>query len=142
MTHPLLSAARLALIDLTDLLLQENEDLRARKIDRVTTNVKRKNEMANRVEQLLGEIKTMQTRGEKFDAPQANQLQAALDEYQTHARQNMLLIKAAHEATADFLLLVKQTIDSKQGTAKTYGQQGEMSESAPATTRSFINKAV
>jgi hypothetical protein len=140
--HPLLTATKLALIDLTDLLLQENEDLRARKLDRVTTNVKRKNELAGNVEALLLDVKALQEKGETLERNQVNQLQNALDEYQTHARQNMLLLKAAHEATADFLLLVKQTLDAKQGTTKTYGSQGHMTTQENPEKRSFINKAV
>lgn len=124
------------------LLHEENTLLKERNIDAVEQKVKEKRHLAAKVEKLLSTIKSSVhlIKSDPTALDRLPELQVCVDNYQTAARKNMVLLQAAHTATSDFLQLVRNAIDMKKPRAQTYGNTGTMN-TTPAST-SLVNKDI
>lgn len=124
---------------LTGLLAEENKELKARNTKRIEEFYKEKRHLAVKMETLLKEVKTLPA--EEKNSRNMGELEVAINNYQTHARQNLLLLRAAHEATANFLTLVREAIERKKTKAETYSKEGQISAGDGRDTR-LINKNI
>lgn len=128
--------------ELAAFLVDENQALRERRIEFVESNLKQKNRMATDMEKNLKKVH------DERDSLASNpvtkralkDLQVALDDYRRHARQNLMLLQAAHNATADFLMMVKEAVEAKKPKVNTYGKDGAVSQAAGNV--SLVNKAI
>lgn len=120
---------------LTELLLVENEAVRAREMKVIEDNISVKDKLASRIMALLSHIKKERevTPKDPSLAPYLATLQDAFDGYQREARKNALLLSSAHESTAVFLDTVRQVVEAAQPRAATYGSGGEMQEKRQET---------
>lgn len=124
------------------LLHEENALIQNRDIEGVEQKYKEKRHLAAKVEKLLSSVKeSIQSIKADNDAMgRLGELQVCVDNYQSEARKNMVLLQAAHSATSDFLQLVRRAIDLKKPHAQTYGSSGSLNEQPTATT--LVNKDI
>ena len=117
------------------LLQDENSNLKNRDIESVEKNIKEKRHLAAKVEKLLSTVKNsvLQIKSDKEALLKLPTLQISVDNYQTAARKNIILLQAAHSATNDFLNLVRRAIDVKKPKAETYGKTGNMNQHKSST---------
>lgn len=137
----LVMTAHTSLRDFCDIIEQENSALQQHRPEVITQLVKQKQLLAGRVEKLLQQVQKSQTEGADLPRAGLQLLQTTMDKYRTLSRQNMLLLQAAHQATADFILLVKQTLDAEKPSAKTYGKTGQVNTGGYSETK-LVNRAI
>ena len=143
MPHELVAQTIMACKNLSGLLEGENEAIKRREVSQVEKNLKDKERQIAKLDKLLRDVR--ECRENIRTNVQANamlpELQDSFNAYQSNARQNMLLLKAAHDATTDFLGLVQQAVKAVQPANKTYSKEGCMEEKALGST-SIINKSI
>lgn len=128
--------------ELSNLLIEENEALRSKQVKQIEPLLKRKKRAAFQLEKTLQTLK--QTQGLQNDQSIKTEfasLQRAMQDYHALARKNLLLLKAEHEATADFLDMIRVAAEKKKSTANVYGQDGAM-ESRKGNQTSLLNKNI
>lgn len=121
----------------------ENKALEARDIETVEEGTKTKRHLGAKLEGILKDVKE-QRNFIKQDAQAVQELQnlqTAIDLYQNKARKNVMLLSAAHEATAQFLNMVRQAVSKLKPKTKTYGQTGQIEERSSSKS-SLINKEI
>ena len=127
--------ARATCRELLTLLIEEKHGLAKHDVQRIDDNIQNKRRLTLRLEQLLGEIK--QTGAVwKNDANGRNQAALLADEiaiFQTMARENAMMLKAAHQLRADLILAIRDTVDAAQPRVQTYGSTGALNMADNAT---------
>ena len=126
--NPTIMDARSTCRELLALLLEENKGLAKQDIKLVDASIQHKRRLTLRLEQILSELKRTGSLW-KADAPsreQANLLAEEIAEFQTMARENAMLLKAAHQLRADIILAIRDTVDAPQPANQTYGSNGSL----------------
>lgn len=121
----------------------ENQALEARDIETIEDATKTKRHLGAKLETLLRDIK-MQKEAIRLDTAaftDLQNLQLAIDAYQVKARKNVVMLSAAHEATAQFLGMVRQAVIRLKPKVTTYGNAGQVQENSSGST-SLLNKEV
>lgn len=121
----------------------ENKALENRDIDAVEEGTKTKRHLGAKLEGVLKDVKTQRDliKADVQAVRELQNLQTAIDLYQTKARKNVVLLSAAHEATAQFLNMVRQAVIKLKPKATTYGQEGQL-EQRSSGKNSLINKEI
>jgi flagellar biosynthesis/type III secretory pathway chaperone len=127
--------------ELENLLADENTHLRQRKTAFLEEGVRQKNRLAMRLENLLGDIRTASDaiKADPEGPAKVARLKDAMHAYDVMARQNVLLLQAAHTVTTDFLGMVRQALQKPQ--AKTYGASGTL-QTKSAAGSTLVAKSV
>ena len=117
------------------LLQEENEALSAKKMSNIDELTKQKRHLAAKLEVSMKNVQAhkaqlMQTGSVSL---KMEQLTVYLDMYKQHARKNLVLLKASHEATTQFIDMVRKAVSMHKPQAKTYGNTGAMQENANTT---------
>lgn len=121
----------------------ENKALEEQDIATVEEATKTKRHLGAKLETLLKDVRT-EREAIKANAgamTELQNLQVAIDNYQSKARKNVVMLSAAHEATAQFLGMVRQAVMKLKPKATTYGKQGEMTDHGVGST-SLLNKNI
>ncbi|RYG61508.1 MAG: hypothetical protein EON60_03270 [Alphaproteobacteria bacterium] len=129
--EPTIMDARKTCRELLALLIEENNGLAKRDISMVEASIQNKRRLTLRLEQILADLKRTGSLW-KADAPsrqQANLLAEEIAEFQTMARENAMMLKAAHQLRADIILAIRDTVDTHQPQAQTYGSNGSLNTS-------------
>lgn len=126
--NPTIMDARNTCRELLVLLLEENKGLAKHDVKLVDAAIQHKRRLTLRLEQILGELK--QT-GSLWKADAASRTQASLlaeeiAEFQNMARENAMMLKAAHQLRADIILAIRDTVDATQPRVQTYGANGSL----------------
>ena len=121
----------------------ENDALENRDIDAVEQGTKTKRHLGAKLEGILKDVSARrdQIKSDTQAVKELQNLQAAIDHYQTKARKNVVLLSAAHEATAQFLNMVRQAVHKLKPKTSVYGQTGQVEEKT-TSTNSLINKEI
>jgi hypothetical protein len=127
--------ARSTCRELLVLLTEENNGLARHDVAVVESRMQHKKRLTLRLEQLLADIKE---RGGAWKSDDVARRQAILlaDEmrhFQTLARNNAILLKAAHQLRADIIIAIRDAVDSLQPRAQLYGANGMVSAADSAT---------
>lgn len=127
--------AKTACIDFTTLLTEENEALKNNQMDILEKKYKLKRQAAAKMEALLNEVQTSQgaIKQDRAATDELGELQVVINNYQQNARKNVLLLRAAHDATTSFLNLVKEAVSKHKPKVSTYGDQGHLEEKTSPT---------
>ena len=133
--NPTIMDARNTCRELLALLIEENKGLAKHDVSLVDASIQHKRRLTLRLEQILGELK--QT-GSLWKADTASRQQATLlaeeiAEFQNMARENAMMLKAAHQLRADIILAIRDTVDTNQPRAQTYGSNGSLNASDNAS---------
>lgn len=136
----LLHEAGITCDQLAELIATENAALEARDIQAIADGLKRKTKLAYQLEKTLHGIKTNKDAvlADARSAEQIRRLQQEMDHFQAISRKNMLMLKAAHQTRADFLMLVRDTLEQQRPKPDTYNQTGSMN--APTDTGTTLVK--
>jgi|GEM_PF-5063503 len=128
-------AARATCRELLALLMEENSGLTKQDIKLVEERIQHKKRLTLRLEKQLADIK--QNGGiwkENADARrQAAQLAEELKKFQELARNNALLLQAAHQLRADLIIAIRNEIDAMQPRAQLYTSSGGISSGSGNT---------
>lgn len=128
---------------LTNVMVGENELLANHKRgEEFEEIIKEKRALAAKVEKLLSDVKA-QKQSIREDISARNklpELEVVIQDYQTTARKNVLLLRAAHQATADVLNIFRRAVDKVKPKAETYNKDGQLSSGASAG--SLVTKSV
>lgn len=130
-TEPSIMDARKTCRELLALLIEENTGLAKHDVSLVEASIQNKRRLTLRLEQILADIKRNGSLW-KADAPsrqQANLLAEEIAEFQNMARENAMMLKAAHQLRADIILAIRDTVDAHQPQAQTYGSNGSLNTS-------------
>jgi len=141
-THPLKTYVQEAIALCHELLTTinaETDAVRSKKMDSVPDLAKRKDRLTTQLQNLLLQVKEYAAHPEaKAEAaPLLHELSTAMSSYDSAARQNLLVLQAAHQATSIFLDSVRQVVAKPK--PNTYGKEGAIKEKAENT--SLINKS-
>lgn len=142
MAHPEANAAfdimeaRTTCRELLVLLTEENNGLTKQDISVVESRIQHKKRLTLRLEQLLSDIKLKgeQWKGSDVARRQAILLADEMKHFQELARNNAMLLKAAHQLRADIIIAIRDAVDALQPRAQTYGANGVVS-SVESSTR-------
>lgn len=142
-TPVLIDEAIAATDALKSFLVMENDFLAQRKMEEVEIGLKQKIRLARELEKRLGSLKERQEEvaGDTMAKNRLKALQEDLEIYRAEARKNALLLKAAHQTTADVLALVKQVAEAQAPKSGAYGNNGQVGNNG-AKGQSFVSKAV
>ncbi|MBI1363571.1 MAG: hypothetical protein GC134_06270 [Proteobacteria bacterium] len=140
--HPLATHLREATAlchELITVVNAETDAVRTRTMDKVPELAKRKERLTNALEEMLANVKPLlaDTKAKAELAPLMTELRTAVGTYDHAARQNLLVLQAAHQATSIFLDSVRQAVAKPK--AETYGKKGVMTDKEENT--SLINKS-
>ncbi len=123
--------ARATCRELLTLLVEEKHGLARHDVARIDANIQNKRRLTLRLEQQLADIK--QTKAVwKTDATavtQAGLLAEEIAVFQTMARENAMLLKAAHQLRADLILSIRDAVDTGQPRVQTYSAAGTLNTS-------------
>lgn len=123
----------------------ENKALEERDIAAIEDATKTKRHLGAKLETLLKDVRASKDdiRRDANAVADLQNLQVAIDAYQIKARKNVLMLSAAHEATAQFLNVVRQAVIKLRPKVTTYGQTGYVQEStASAQPSSLVRKDI
>jgi flagellar biosynthesis/type III secretory pathway chaperone len=126
----------------TELLKEENEALSTKNTSILEELTKQKRHLAAKLEVAMGNIQRnknllMQSTTVSISM---QKLQVYIDVYKEQARKNMVLLKASHEATTQFIDMVRRAVSAQKPQAKTYGNNGQMTDNTSNT--SIFNKSI
>jgi flagellar biosynthesis/type III secretory pathway chaperone len=142
--HPKQSLREAAAVcqQLKSLVAEENDALESRQIDRVEENIKQKTQLTLKLETLLNRAKAQKDllKEDPHARNAAKHVQGEMESFQTLARQNMLLLKAAHQTRADTLQMIRQALSEKNARVETYNAQGQVGTKGKDVN--LVNKAV
>ena len=104
--------------------------------------IKQKRALSAKVEKLLSDMKKRKAEIKETLAsnPQMQELEVVINDYQTTARKNVILLQAAHQTTTDVLNIFRRAVESVKPKAETYDKQGKLSSGA--STGTLITKSV
>ena len=130
-----IAAARNTCRELLILLVEENHGIAKHDVKMVDDRIQHKRRLTLRLEQILAELKQS---GNLWKSDASSRTQAALlaeeiAEFQNLARENAMMLKAAHQLRADLILAIRDTVDATQPRAQTYGANGSMNSADNAT---------
>lgn len=128
-------AARKTCRELLVLLMEENNGLARHDVKVIDERLSHKKRLTLRLESMLAELKQNGSLW-KADASARQQsvlLAEEIAEFQNLARENTLLLKAAHQLRADLLLAIRDTVDAHQPRVQTYGSGGTMNAASSET---------
>lgn len=132
--NPLLEATQLT-AQLKDLLTDENEALRTRKIDLVGEKLKDKSRLAIKLERVLKDAKeqkdTLKTQA--AFSQNAKTLQMEMDTFSHLARKNVLLLKSAHQVRHDTLNVIRQALHANRPQTEVYNNTGAVQKGENTT---------
>lgn len=130
-----LHGARATCRELLTLLIEEKHGLAQHDIKRIDDNIQNKRRLTLRLEQLLGELKQTGPvwKADKAALNQASLLADEIAIFQTMARENAMMLKAAHQLRADLILSIRDTVDAAQPRVQTYGASGALNAADNAT---------
>lgn len=128
-------AARKTCRELLALLIEENQALPKQHVQLVEERLVHKRRLTLRLEQMLADIKKKGSlwKADKSAQQQASQLAEEIAEFQTLARENAMMLKAAHQLRADLIMAIRDTVDAQQPRAQTYGANGTLTTSGGET---------
>ena len=134
-------AASHACLELQRLLEEENAALEARDIAQVEQLTGLKRQLSRRLEVLLSSVSQHadSLRDDPTTSVALEELKNHVEELDEVARRNFTLLDANHQATQNFLTIVRRALTPMQ--ASTYGSQGSMSEDESKKT-SLVVKSV
>ena len=119
----------------TAILREENEALTTKKLDALEDPTKRKRHVAVKLEVAMTQVQEnkdiLSTSGAVTQKMQ--QLQVFLSDYKEQARKNVVLLKASHEATTQFIQMVRSAVTAHKPQPKTYGNNGQMQDNSGST---------
>jgi hypothetical protein len=142
--HPKQSLQEAAALcrQLKDLVAGENDALEKRKLSMVEDNIKQKTHLTLKLESLLNRARTQRSLLQEDSAARAaaRDVQAEMADFQSLARKNMLLLKAAHQTRADTLQMIRQALNEKNPRVETYNAEGKVGTKGKEA--SLVNKAV
>lgn len=130
-----LAAARTTCRELLALLVEENHGLTKQDIKLIEERTQHKRRLTLRLEQLLSELKQSGNLWKSNPAAryQATLLAEEIAQFQDLARENAMMLKAAHQLRADLIIAIRDTVDSTQPRAQVYGANGNMQPADNAT---------
>lgn len=130
-----LSAARATCRELLTLLVEENHGLIRHDVKMVEERIQHKRRLTLRLEQILAELKQSGNswKSDPAGRREANQLAEEIAQFQTLARENAMMLKAAHQLRADLIIAIRDTVDAAQPRAQVYGANGTMAAADNAT---------
>lgn len=143
MTHALILNAIDHTEKLIDVMETENVMLMKHKRGEAYDDIlKQKRALAAKVERLLTDIRANKESIKKDIDAQGTlpELDVVMNTYQTTARKNLILLKAAHQTTADMLNLFKRAVDKIKPKPKTYTKEGSIVQGA--SSGSLVSKDV
>ncbi len=128
-------AARRTCRELLAILIEENQGIARHDVKLIDEKLTHKRRLTLRLEQMLAEMKQ---KGSLWkDDPAARQqvvlLGEELAEFQTLARQNAMLLKAAHQLRADLVMAIRDTVDAQAPRVQTYGANGVLNTGSGGT---------
>jgi hypothetical protein len=128
-------AARKTCRELLALLIEENQAVPKHDIQLVEDRLVHKRRLTLRLEQMLSDIKQKGSlwKADASARQQANQLAEEIAEFQTLARENAMMLKAAHQLRADLIMAIRDTVDAHQPRVQTYGASGTLNTSGGET---------
>lgn len=128
-------AARKTCRELLALLVEENEALPKHNVQLIEDRLVHKRRLTLRLEQMLADIKQNGSvwKGDASAKQQASQLAEEIAEFQTLARENAMMLKAAHQLRADLIMAIRDTVDAHQPRVQTYGSSGTMNTNSGET---------
>lgn len=143
MTHSeIIAQARSVCKALFTLLQDENTAIENKNVIQVEENLPRKDALAQQLNTLVQQIGAHRE-AIKADARLHSQLQALqkdIEAYDAVARQNIMLLRAAHASTQNFVEVVRDTIKKRMPKAETYGRSGVVNDKSE--NPAIINKSV
>ncbi len=124
-------AARKTCRELLALLVEENQALPKHDIALVEDRLVHKRRLTLRLEQMLSDIKQNGSlwKADASAQQQASHLAEEIAEFQNLARENAMMLKAAHQLRADLIMAIRDTVDAHQPRVQTYGASGTMNAS-------------
>lgn len=124
-------AARKTCRELLALLLEENQGLAKHDVQLIEDRLVHKRRLTLRLEQMLADIKQKGSlwKADASARQQANHLAEEIAEFQTMARENAMMLKAAHQLRADLIMAIRDTVDAQQPRVQTYGSSGTLNAS-------------
>lgn len=128
-------AARKTCRELLALLIEENQALPKHDIQLIEDRLVHKRRLTLRLEQMLADLKQKGSlwKADASARQQASQLAEEIAEFQTMARENAMMLKAAHQLRADLILAIRDTVDAHQPRVQTYGSSGTLNTSSGET---------
>lgn len=118
--------------ELAALLLEENTTISAANgATHAEARLQLKKRLSIRLEKLVQDIKNQrsQWQGNSMAVHTAGQLAEEFSHFQQLARQNEVLLRAAHQIRADIVSVIRDTIDAQQPRVQTYGKSGNLNNS-------------
>jgi flagellar biosynthesis/type III secretory pathway chaperone len=139
LTDTLIEATQLC-HDLLTVINAETEAVRTRRMEKVPDLAKKKERLTAQLEDMLAATRDLlaDPAAKAAAAPLLAELQTAVGAYDTAARQNLLVLQAAHQSTGAFLDAVRQAVAKPR--AETYGNTGTTQSKGEHT--SLINKTL
>lgn len=130
-----IAAARATCRELLALLIEENRGLTKHDIKLVDDRIQHKRRLTLRLEQILAELKQTGNlwKSDATSRTQATLLAEEIAEFQNLARENAMMLKAAHQLRADLILAIRDTVDAAQPRVQTYGANGALTQADNAT---------
>lgn len=120
--------------DLLEVMRQETEALKARRVAAVTELGEIKNHLTSAFAQRLWKLKENMGLAGQIDAPTRARLRATTDALRKAARDNALVLLAARDANQRLLDVVVQTAAKRQ-TPEQYGRYGRLAMQTPGGAR-------
>lgn len=132
-------AARKTCRELLALLIEENQGLARHDVKLIEDRLVHKRRLTLRLEQMLAELKQKGSIGGnawKTDTTaqaQASLLAEEIAEFQSMARENAMMLKAAHQLRADLIMAIRDTVDAQTPRVQTYGANGALTNAGGET---------
>lgn len=142
----LLADAITACETLAVLLETENVELKSRRVQQVEARTKEKAKLAAKLEKTLADIKINRDSVAADAALQTSvkHLQERFDFCQHQARQNLLLLRSAHQTRVEMIQYIRDAINAQKPKADLYTATGQMATTgAPAVGGiNVVNKEI